>query len=145
MTCMHVWMSQWVLYISQCFIHLLALVFTYNINMIVFSVFSCRARQKPTTKETAMPGESKASRPLRVVLKRGTSLILCPPPPPRPRQEPLTASLANRVRQPKLTPITGTKNRRSAYLSFVAEIIIAMQDCRGLSVLLENENKNMQK
>ncbi|TKS77580.1 Zinc finger protein [Collichthys lucidus] len=37
------------------------------------------ARQKPITKEIAMPGESKASRPLRVVLRKGTRLKPYPP------------------------------------------------------------------
>lgn len=84
-----------------------------NVNMLFSPVFSHRARQKPITKETAMPGESKASRPLRVVLRRGTSLILFPPPPPRLRPEPLalppTVNPAKRVREQKI--LTGVENR----------------------------------
>lgn len=68
-----------------------------------FCMFSNRARQKLITKETAMPGESKASRPLRVVLRRGISLILCPPPLPHLQPEPLalpqTLSPAKLVRE----------------------------------------------
>lgn len=68
-----------------------------------FPMFSYRARQKLITKETAMPGESKALRPPRVVLRRGISLILCPPPLPRLRSEPLalpqTVSPAKLVRE----------------------------------------------
>lgn len=52
-----------------------------------FFLFSNRARQKLITKETDMPGESKASRLLRVVHKMGKSLILCLPPPPHVRLE----------------------------------------------------------
>lgn len=61
-----------------------------------------------------MRGESRALRPLRVVLKRGTSLILCPLPPPRLRPEPLalpqTASPAKRVREQKILTGVETEN-----------------------------------
>lgn len=67
----------------QCFVHLLT---PGEQPLICFCLVSFhRVRQKPITKGTAMPGESKASRPPRVVLRRGTSLTPCPPPPPRLR------------------------------------------------------------
>lgn len=85
----------------------------YNINMF-FSMFSYRARQKLITKETAMPGESKALRPPRVVLRRGISLILCPPPLPRLRSEPLalpqTVSPAKLVREHNI--LTGVETEK---------------------------------
>lgn len=91
------------------------------------SMFSYRARQKHITKETVMPGESKASKRLRVVLRRGTSLILCPPPPPHLRPEPQalsqTASPAKRVRKAEI--ITSSRNWKTACVSFVVEIIIS--------------------
>lgn len=69
-------------------------------------MFAYRARQKLITKETAMPGESKALRPLRVVLRRGTSLILCPSHPPRLRPEPMalpqTENPAKQVSEQKM-------------------------------------------
>lgn len=85
----------------HCFVHLLT---PGAPPLICFCLVSFhRVRQKPITKGTAMPGESKASRPPRVVLRRGTSLTPCPPPPPRLRAEPLaphqTVSPAKAVRR----------------------------------------------
>lgn len=95
----------------------------------MFCSFLHRARQKHTTKETAMPGESKALRPLRVVLRRGTSLILCPPPPPHLRPEPLalpqTASPAKRVRKQKTLTEAETETEKMC-MSFVVVIIISI-------------------
>jgi len=65
-----------------------------------------RARQRPITKGTVMPGESKELRPPKVVLRRGTSLILNPQTRPHLRTEPqalpLTMNPAKRVREPKI-------------------------------------------
>ncbi|MEQ2169828.1 hypothetical protein GOODEAATRI_029180 [Goodea atripinnis] len=64
----------------------------------MFSLLFHRARQRPTTRGTATPGELKALRRPRVVLRRGTSLMSYPRPHTRPHPEPLalprTVSLA---------------------------------------------------
>lgn len=100
----------------QCFVHLL----TPGAQPLICFCFVSfhRVRQKPITKGTAMPGESKASRPPRVVLRRGTSLTPCPPPPPRLQAEPLaprqTVSPAKVVRrgEHKKKTITGLESEK---------------------------------
>lgn len=101
--------------------------FSLTILACFFSVFFCRARQKHITKETAMPGESKALRPLRVVLRRGTSLILYPPPLPHLRLEPLALpQIAIPAKRVRVENTHGSKNTKNAYVSFVVEIIISI-------------------
>lgn len=101
-----------------------------------------RARQKPTTKGTAMPGESKASRPLRVVLKKETNLTPCPPPPPHLRLEllaqPQTVSPAKQVREQKATATS--KNWEKARENLVEIIISVHAGCSAAYGLCQKMN-----
>lgn len=79
-------------------------------------LFYLRARQKHIIKETVTPGESKASKPPKVVHRRGTSLIVCPLP-HRLRLE--RQSLSQTVSRSKLVSFCCRKKKKKRKLNRV--------------------------